>query len=288
MASVLTDPLQPASSGVLTARALRVLADLVHTYSGIVLGPDKQMLVSNRLRRRVTELGLASYDAYIDRLTSPAGGEEIETLIDLITTNHTGFFREPEHFRFLSEAVIGTEGSVAGAARGPLRIWSAAVASGEEAYTIAMVAAEAGRRGPGPGVEILGSDISRRMVAVADRATYGIDAVAAIPVELRRRYFQRGVRTQQGQCRVQPALRAAVELRRINLLDSAYPLSGLQHVIFCRNVMIYFDAELRSEIVDRLVRHLLPGGYLFVGYSESLNAAAHGLEAVRHGVYRRS
>ncbi len=286
MASVLTDPLDPATA-VLTPRTLRVLSGLVHTYSGILLGPDKQMLVSNRLRRRLAELSLASYDAYIEMLTSPGGGEEIETLIDLIATNHTAFFREPDHFVFLADHVLGPAGPMLAAARGPLRIWSAAVSSGEEAYTIAMVAAEAVRRGKGPDVEILGSDISRRMVAAAERAVYADDSLSMIPAELLKRYFQRGVRTQQGHCRVQPKLRASVQMRRINLLDPVYPLSGLQHVIFCRNVMIYFDADLRSAVIDRLVRHLLPGGYLFVGYSETLNAAAHGLEPVRHGVYRR-
>jgi len=286
VASVLTDRSDPAAGG-LTPRALRVLAGLVHSYSGILLGPDKQMLVSNRLRKRLAELGLESYDAYCEWLTTPEGAEEIETLIDLITTNHTGFFREPDHFRFLSEQLLGPDGPVKAGSGTPLRIWSAAVSSGEEAYTIAMVAAEALRRGQGPEVEIFGSDISRRMVAAAERAVYGLDAVAAIPAELLRRYFQRGVRTQEGQCRVQPQLRSRVQLRRINLLDEAYPLNGLQHVIFCRNVMIYFDATSRDAVVDRLVRHLLPGGYLFVGYSESLNAASHGLESVRHGVYRR-
>jgi chemotaxis protein methyltransferase CheR len=267
--------------------AFRTLASIVHGYCGIALGPEKQGLVAGRLRKRLNALGLGSYDDYCRLLAADGDGTELEVLIDLITTNHTYFYREGEHFGFLGERVLPVLGPPLAAAGKPLRMWSAACASGEEPYTMAMVAAEAHRRDATFQWRLLGSDISRTMVHTAGRGIYPCESLQGIPQDWIPRYFLRGVRTQQGFVRVDAALRHQVRFERINLLDVNYPLGELQHVIFCRNVMIYFDEESRAKVVAQLARHLLPGGYLFVGYSESLAGLAHGLEAVAHGVYRR-
>lgn len=280
-------PAATAGGTVISARAFRTLAGIVHAYCGVALGPDKHNLVANRLRRRLQALGLASYDEYCDLLAADRTGEELEALIDLITTNHTVFFREPEHFRFLGERVLPVLGPELARAGKPVRMWSAACASGEEPYTMAMVAAEAQRRDGGLQWRVLGSDISRTMVAAAGRGVYSADGLLAVPPEWVPRYFLRGVRSQDGYVRIDAELQRQVRFERINLLDATYPLGELQHVIFCRNVMIYFDEEIRAKVVRQLVRHLLPGGYFFVGYSESLGGLAHGLEAVSHGVYRK-
>ena len=277
----------PGLSGGLSPRAFRTLAARVHAYCGIALSPEKQTLVANRLRKRVLELGLPSYDDYCELLATAGDEAELEVLIDLVTTNHTVFLREAEHFRFLAEHVLPVLGRDVSRVGSTLRLWSAAASSGEEPYTMAMVAAESQRRDPALRWRILGSDISRSMVAAAEHGIYRLDGLEALPPDWLRRYFLRGVRTQEGYARVSPELRQGVRFARINLLERAYPLGDLQHVIFCRNVMIYFDAATRAAVVDRLVRHLLPGGYLFVGYSESLAGLAHGLETVSHGVYRR-
>ena len=274
-------------SGGISPRAFRTLAARVHAYCGIALSPEKHTLVANRLRKRVLELGLASYDEYCELLSAARDEAELEVLIDLVTTNHTVFLREAEHFRFLAEHVLPVLGPAMARAHSTVRLWSAAAASGEEPYTLAMVAAEAQRRDPEFRWRILGSDISRSMVAAAERGIYSLDSLGALPPEWVKRHFLRGVRSQEGYARIEPELRKGVRFARINLLDRAYPLGELQHVIFCRNVMIYFDAPTRAAVVEKLVRHLLPGGYLFVGYSESLGAMAQGLEAVSHGVYRR-
>ncbi|MEY4376021.1 MAG: Chemotaxis protein methyltransferase CheR [Pseudomonadota bacterium] len=277
----------PVAGSGISARAFRTLAGVVHGYCGIALGDDKHNLVANRLRRRLTTLGLSSYDEYCELLAADRSGAELEALIDLITTNHTVFFREPEHFRFLGERVLPVLGPALARAGTAVRLWSAACASGEEPYTMAMVAAEAQRRDGSFQWRLLGSDISRTMVAAATRGVFSSDSLHAVPAELVPRYFLRGVRSQEGYVRIDADLQRQTRFDRINLLDAAYPIGELQHVIFCRNVMIYFDEESRAKVVRQLVRHLLPGGYLFVGYSESLGGLAHGLEAVSHGVYRK-
>jgi chemotaxis protein methyltransferase CheR len=275
-----------AGAGI-SLRAFRTLTGIVHGYCGIALGPDKQALVANRLRKRLSVLGLESYEDYCALLSTDTGGEEIEVLTDLITTNHTAFFREVDHFRFLGERVLPVLGPTLGRLGTTVRMWSAAAASGEEPYTMAMVAAEAARLNSTIGWRVLGSDISRPVLAAAERGYYSLDSLHPIPPELVRRYFQRGVRTQAGFARIHPELKRTVHFQRINLLDRVYPLGELQHVIFCRNVMIYFDEVSRAAVVQQLVNHLLPGGYLFVGYSETLGRSNHGLETVSHGVYRR-
>lgn len=277
----------PVAGSGISARAFKTLAGVVHGYCGIALGDDKHNLVANRLRRRLTALGLGTYDEYCELLAADRSGAELEALIDLITTNHTVFFREPDHFRFLGERVLPVLGPALARAGKPVRLWSAACASGEEPYTMAMVAAEAQRRTQGFQWRLLGSDISRTMVETATRGVYAADRLQGVPAELVPRYFLRGVRSQDGYVRIDAELQRQVRFDRINLLDAVYPIGELQHVIFCRNVMIYFDEESRAKVVKQLVRHLLPGGYLFVGYSESLGGIAHGLEAVSHGVYRK-
>jgi chemotaxis protein methyltransferase CheR len=271
----------------LTDQGLRSLAQMVRAYSGICVGPDKHQLVENRLRRRVRELTLESIEAYAEYVRLDRSGSELENLIDLISTNHTAFFREAEHTAVLFERLAPTL-RARECAGTPLRLWSAAAASGEEPYTIALMAAEERRVNPSWQWTITASDISRRMLDQARRANYPLSSVSVVPKELLRRYFERGVGTQEGRCRIKRELRDSVSFKRINLLDPSYPLREPQHVIFCRNVLIYFDEITRRTVAQRLLEHLVPGGYLVVGYSESLSGTLPGLRSVFHGVYTRS
>ncbi|MEI6458044.1 MAG: CheR family methyltransferase [Pseudomonadota bacterium] len=268
-------------------RGLRALAELVHDYSGICIGPDKHQLMANRLRRRVQDVGLLSLDDYGDFVRADATGEEIETLVDLMTTNHTAFFRESEHFTVLMQELAPTLRAAMPTGY-PVRVWSAAASSGEEPYTLAMLTAEDQRRDPLHRWVLQASDISRRMLDVAVRGVYSMDSVAVVPPDLLPRYFERGVGAQDGRCRLRREVRAAVSYQRINLLDAHYPIREPQHVIFCRNVMIYFDVDTRRAVVERLLEYLVPGGYLVVGYSESLTGLVPRLSSVSHGVYTRS
>jgi len=271
-----------------SGKAYRVLTDLVYEHSRIRLGAEKQTLLANRLQKRLRTLGLTSYDDYCAVLQSDDGAQEIEELVDLISTNHTRFFREPNHFSFLANRVLPalvprliTSGST-------LRLWSAAASSGEEPYTIAIVVAEHSRTCPSLDWQITASDISRRMLGHAQKGIYQMDSVESVPPELLRRYFQKGVGVRAGACRIKREVQEHVRFERINLFQAEYPMLPKQHVIFCRNVMIYFDPPSRAAAVQRLIRQLSPGGYLVVGNSESLLGINHGLQQIQQGVYQRS
>lgn len=274
-------PLEP----VLTPEAYRYVVDLVCQHSRIRLGEDKQALLANRLRHRLKELAISSYKNYCQLLDSVAGPEEIEHLVDLITTNHTKFFREPEHFSFLAKKALPAllprhlkEGT-------PLKVWSAACSSGEEPYTLAIALSEAMRAYPSVPWEIFASDISRRMLDRAQQGIYRMEAVEPVPPDLLKRYFQEGVGARSGFCRVKAEVRSRVMFHRINLFQPEYPVPSRFQVIFCRNVMIYFDAASRATLVHRLSQHLAHGGYLIVGHSESLFGIRHSLESIQQGVY---
>jgi len=274
-------PLEP----VLTPEAYRYVVDLVCQHSRIRLGEDKQALLANRLRHRLKELAISSYKNYCQLLDSVAGPEEIEHLVDLITTNHTKFFREPEHFSFLAKKALPAllprhlkEGT-------PLKVWSAACSSGEEPYTLAIALSEAMRAYPSVPWEIFASDISRRMLDRAQQGIYRMEAVEPVPPDLLKRYFQEGVGARSGFCRVKAEVRSRVMFHRINLFQPEYPVPLHFQVIFCRNVMIYFDAASRATLVHRLSQHLAHGGYLIVGHSESLFGIRHSLESIQQGVY---
>jgi len=270
-----------------SGKAYRFLVDLVYEHSRIRLGADKQTLLANRLQKRLRVLGLASYDDYCAVLESREGAEEIEELVDLISTNHTKFFREPDHFSFLVSRVLPALIPRLVSLGSPLRLWSAAASSGEEPYTMAIVIAEYLRAYPPLEWQITASDISRRMLEHAQQGIYRMDAVQTMPPALLKRYFQKGMGVRAGTCRIKPELRDRLRFERINLFQPTYPVARKQHVIFCRNVMIYFDAPSRAIAVQRLTQHLSPGGYLVVGHSESLLGTRHGLQPIQQGIYQR-
>ncbi|MBX3734926.1 MAG: protein-glutamate O-methyltransferase CheR [Verrucomicrobiae bacterium] len=272
----------------LSAGAYRTLVALVYQHSRIRLGPDKQPLLANRLRSRLRALGMDSFDEYCAFVESAGGGDEIGQLVDLISTNHTRFFREPEHFTYLAQRILPEWIPRLAAEKAPLRVWSAAAASGEEAYTLALVLAEYFRLNP-PAADwrVEASDISRRMLTAAELGIYRMNAEPPVTGEILKRYFQKGVGVRVGSCRIRPELKQHVRFQRINLFQPDYPVQRPQHVIFCRNVMIYFDPPSRGILVQKLTRQLASGGYLFVGHSESLMGLHHELESIRQGVYRK-
>jgi chemotaxis protein methyltransferase CheR len=272
-------------TATLSAGAYRTLVDLVYQHSRIRIGPDKQPMLANRLRKRLRALGLVSYDDYCAVLRSAQGPDEIEQLVDLISTNHTRFFREPEHFTFLTSRILPGLLPLLAAEGDSLRVWSAAASSGEEPYSLGIVLAEFSREHPSLDWHVEASDISHRMLDQAQRGIYPLDPRHALPPELLKRYFQRGVGDHAGSCRVKAELRERVRFQRINLFQAEYPVSREQHVIFCRNVMIYFDPPSRATLVHKLTRQLAPGGFLVIGHSESLMGIRHDLESVRQSVF---
>ena len=270
----------------LSPQAYAFLARLVHERSRIQLGTDRQMMVAGRLGQRLRTLGLAGFEEYCRLLESPHGEEEVDCLIDLVSTNHTHFFREAEHFTILAGEVLPRLTEQLRASRRPLRVWSAASSSGEEAYTLAIVLAEFARLQPHVTWQVHATDISRRMLDRCRSGIYEAEKVA-VPEEQLRRYFLRGFGEREGFYRVRPELRRLVHVQHVNLFQPQYPLSPGLDVIFCRNVMIYFDQPSRQELLDRLVAMLAPGGRLFVGHAESLIGLRHTLRTEWPSVYLR-
>lgn len=277
----------PFSEPPLTPAAYAFLADLVYQRSRIRLGADKQALVAGRLGRRLQAIGCGSYEEYCQLLKSADGEDEISAVIDLISTNHTHFFREAAHFDILGQRVLPAVAERAAAASRDLQIWCAASASGEESYSLAIVLAEFCRSRPGLGWRVYASDISRRMLAACRLGIYESDKVDLPAPDLLARHFQQGIGERSGFYRVKPELRRQVTTEYINLFQDSYPLPRGLDVIFCRNVMIYFDVESRRLLVERLFDQLAPGGYLFVGHSESLLGLGHRFKAVWPSVYVR-
>ena len=275
-----TQPM-PSPEPQLSAAAYAFLADLVYRRSRIRLGPDKQAFVLGRLGGQLRAVGCDSYDAYCRFLDSPAGEDEVGAVIDLISTNHTQFFREADHFDVLARQVLPH------ASGRPVRVWCAAAASGEEAYSLAIVLAERFRDTGQEAWTLVASDISRRMLDRCRRGIYEVAAVKLPDPALLSRHFRRGFGEWDGYYRVKPALRRRVRVEHVNLFQAAYPWPAGLDVIFCRNVMIYFDSESRQALVERLFQQLAPGGHLFVGHAEGLLGLKHRFRPVAPGVYQR-
>ncbi len=275
------------SEANLSPAAYQFIVGLVYEHSRIRLGADKQALVMGRLAKRLHALGLEGYDAYCRLLKSAAGKEELSSLVDALSTNHTHFFREVEHLNYLRDHILPEFMPQVVLEREPFRLWSAASSSGEEPYTIAIVLAEFVRTHGGMEWLIEGSDISTKVLATARDAIYETDRVKVPHPDLLSRYFQQGTGEKSGLYRVKEQLRRQVKFHHLNLLQSHYPVAPRQHVIFCRNVMIYFDQATQQELVTKLIAQLVPGGYLVVGASESLLGVKHPLKSVQPAIYRK-
>jgi len=268
--------------------AYQFIAERVYAHSRIQLGDDKQALVAGRLGKRLRQLGLDSFEAYCEFLEGQHGAQEIGPLVDLISTNHTHFFREAQHLDHLRKHIVAELVPKLILRGEAFRFWSAACSSGEEPYTGAIVLAEYARLQGAFQWQIEASDISSRVLEVAQRGIYPAERVKLPAPDLLPRYFQKGTGAHDGFYRVKDALRQTVKFHRMNLLQANYPVSPFQHVIFCRNVMIYFDTATQQELVAKLVNHLAPGGYFVVGHSESLLGVKHGLKTVKPGIYRKA
>lgn len=265
----------------------KFLCRLIYERSRIHLGPDKRVLVTSRLAKRLRFHGIDNYSAYCDLLRSPQGEEELQFLIDRISTNHTHFFREPKHFDFLAEAII-PKWQADSRRTDPFRIWSAASSTGEEAYSIAIHLAENFAPAEANRWQIEGTDISTRVLEIAERGIYESERLSSVPPALLHRYFQRGVNQWSGHLRAKDDLRRRVHFQHLNLLDGHYPFPYSFDLIFCRNVMIYFDRPTQETLVRLLAEKLVPGGHLFVGHSESLSGVKHNLKLVRPAVYLKT
>jgi len=267
----------------------RRLAAFIEDYSGIRMPPTKLTMLEGRLRHRMRDIGAASLADYCRDLFQEDGLQsEAVHLIDAVTTNKTDFFREPEHFSILVEQALPA--LVADRPAGPqaqVKLWSAACSTGAEPYTMAMVLAAWRQHHASQRFAILATDLSTEVLRTARRAIYPEAMVSVVPPELRHRYLLRSRDRSRRLVRIVPELRGLVSFARLNLMDAEYCVDRDFDVIFCRNVLIYFDKPTQHAVLQRLCRHLRPGGYLFLGHSESLAGMALPLHPVANTVLRR-
>ncbi len=275
-----------AFEAVLGDREFERLQRLIESEAGIHLGPQKRALVVGRLSKRLRDLGVASFREYCQLVESDAA-ERVE-MLDRISTNETHFFREPRHFELLSREVLPRWQAEADEGRRPksVKVWSAACSTGEEPFTLAMVLLHAFPPGSGWDLDILATDISTRVLRRAQDALWPIDKAREIPERDLKRFMLRGVGPQEGMMRAGPELRGLIRFSRVNLVEDQ-PGIGTVDLLFCRNVLIYFDAATKHAVVQRLLQHLAPDGYLFLGHAESLAGSPLQLKCVSPSVYRR-
>lgn len=233
----------------------------VYQWAGIRLSSSKDSMVYSRLARRIRALGLQTFESYLAYLDKHQE-EEKQHFINSLTTNLTSFFREPHHFEQLAGYLRANSG--------PLTIWCAASSTGEEPYSIAMVVREVlGSRGDR--IKIIASDIDSQVLATAQKGVYPVDRVMGLSEQRRRQFFLKGKGAQDGYARVVPELSSLIEFKRINLLEPNWPLPELIEIIFCRNVMIYFDKSTQQTILERMIDYMPPNGLYFAGHSENFS-----------------
>lgn len=265
------------AAALLNDRDFATVRQLIADYAGIKLSTQKRNMVYNRLLRRLRARGMDSFGDYL-QLVQREGSDEREPFVNALTTNLTAFFREPHHFDLL----LARAQERARQHAAPLRCWSSACSTGEEAWSIAMVLREAHCAG-----EVLGTDIDTEVLNTAQAGVYRMERAAALPTERLRRHFLRGTGANDGLVSVRPELRAMARFAQLNLQSPAWPAMERFDVIFCRNVVIYFDREFQKRLLARLADLLVPGGLLMVGHSESFPAAHPGFRSVGRTAYER-
>jgi chemotaxis protein methyltransferase CheR len=265
------------------------LSELIYSECGIKMPPAKKTMLEARLTKRLKVLGMTDFAEYGRYLFSPQGMDsELVPMIDVVTTNKTDFFREPQHFHYLVNTAIPDLMQTTGAGhRRDLMIWSAACSSGEEPYTLAMVLEEVALRIPGFSYLILATDISTRMLDAAHRAIYNEERIEPVPMELRHKYLLRSKDPANKNVRICPKIRERVRFRRLNFLDEDFGFREHMDIIFCRNVLIYFDRPTQEMVLMHLCKHLCKGGYLFTGHSETLSGMHLPLDSMANTVSRR-
>jgi len=265
------------------------LSEFIYNESGIRMPLSKKTMLEARLMKRLRNIGLSTLGEYCNYLFSPEGiANELVHMIDVVTTNKTDFFREPQHFEYVVEHAIPNLIKETGAGiRKALMVWSAACSSGEEAYTLAMVLEEFSKKAHGFHYMVLGTDISTRMIEAARLGIYQEELVVPVPIDLRRKYLMRSKDPQRKEVRIVPELRTKVRFRQLNFMHEDFGMREKMDIIFCRNVLIYFDRATQEKVVGHLCKHLADGGYLFTGHSETLSGMVLPLKTVASTVSRR-
>ncbi len=282
------DTTNPTTAGLLklTDEEYTLIRNLIHHKFGIDLTEQKKSLIVGRLQKVLREKGLASFLEYYNYVTSDKTGEALGSLVNRISTNHTFFYREPDHFTFLLETAlpelkrcIEKEGTK------KLRIWCAGCSSGEEPYMLSMLVHDFLKLELKQwDVGILATDISNRVLTIAKAGVYAGENIKSLPAHFKHRYFRS---SEDGDWAVKDQIKDLILFRRFNLMRPQFPFSGKFHLVFCRNVMIYFDGPTRDALVNRFYDFTQPGGYFFIGHSETLGRKTRTYSYVKPAVYRR-
>ena len=269
----------------ITDKEFHKFSALIFQQSGIFLKPEKKELLNARLGKRLRQLRINSFAAYYDEVVNDASGRELTCLINSVSTNFTSFFREKAHFDYLSSRVFP---DFIQKNRGDRRFscWSAACSSGEEPYTLAIILNDFFESHPGYHCSIIATDISTKVLSQAKQGIYGMDRVSQLPVPVLKKHFRKGTGKCAGFVKVKEHLRRLLTFQHFNLMDR-FSWEKKFHVVFCRNVMIYFNHETQQQLVKKFYNSLAPGGYLFIGHSESLANIDHQFKQVATTAYQR-
>lgn len=256
---------------------------MVYDYAGIDLNDSKKNLVYNRLSKRIRFLEMQSFSSYLDYVMK-IGEEEFVHLINAITTNLTFFFRENHHFEYLANIVI-PELLKQNASSRKIRVWSAGCSTGEEPYSIAIVLKEVVP--PGWDVKVIASDLDSNVVHTAQQGIYNIDRLKGVSDQRKKKWFQKGIGSQDGLARIKPELQDIIDFQQLNLMDE-WPIIETVDLIFCRNVVIYFDKPTQAKLFDRYANKLRANGHLFIGHSESLYKVCDRFELLGQTIYQKT
>ncbi len=271
---------------VMSVRIFEKLAELVERSAGIKMPAVKKTMLEGRLRKRLRAVGLNSFDEYCKYVFSDAGMKtELISLLDVVTTNKTDFFREPFHFEYLTTKSIPE--LLTGCRLRKIRVWSAGCSTGEEPYTLAIVLSELLEKTEGFSFSILATDLSTEVIEKARNAIYSEERISGMPDVMKKKYFMKSRDRNKRLVRVVPELRNSIEFFRINFMDDVYPVDKAVNVVFCRNVLIYFDRIRQQKILSNLCSRLTEGGYLFIGHSETTAGLDLPIKQVAPTVYRK-
>ena len=263
------------------------LSTYIFTEYGIKMPPVKKIMLQSRLQKRLRELQMNNFKDYVEFVFSEEGqANEVIHMIDVVSTNKTDFFREPIHFDFLKSVILPDIAANQVTTR-PVKIWSAGCSSGEEPYTIAMTIAEFQEKYPEIDYQIFATDISSRILKTALEAIYKESRAELIPMSLKKKYLLKSKDRVNPSVRIIPELRKKITFQRLNFMEQSYNVSDTFDVIFCRNVLIYFDRETQEKVINRLCTKLRPGGYFFLGHSESITNINVPLRQIRPTIFQR-
>ena len=267
------------------------LSRFIESEDGIKMPSVKKTMLESRLLKRLRKLQIPDYKQYCDYLFSPEGRkEEIPNFINKVTTNKTDFFREPDHFTYLSQFILPKLLSRPGSSNRHLKIWSAGCSSGEEAYTLAMVISEYMEKNPNSAANfsILATDISEDVLSMGRKAVYDSSRIEPIPISLRKKYLLKSRDRSSSIVKMAPEIRKRVTFRKLNLMDRDFRMKDDIHIAFCRNVIIYFNKETQESILNKIIKNLVPQGYLFQGHSESVQGMSLPLKPIHPTIFKKA